>query len=257
MTNLAMQQMSLELKANEEIIKRGWGTVLEVGRALQRIRDNKLYRIMHSTFEGYCRETFSMSRSYAYRVIDAAAYIEEKTNEMSPNGDKVNGDSTIPTTEGQARAQKKAKKKAKKKAEKVVQQPTARQVEQAVQEVRAASQDDPWEEPLKGKSYEQLSAMSAGFVKDFMASEYGEWYKHAQNLMEAIHHYCELPPISGKELACAILQYENGRKEADKIGSENLLRWNLQLVMNVLRTFCEARSEVERILCQDKDSLVQ
>src|SRR5260221_3259797 len=40
----------------EAVIQRGWQTFVEVGRALARIRDQKLYRAEHDTFETYCRQ---------------------------------------------------------------------------------------------------------------------------------------------------------------------------------------------------------
>jgi site-specific DNA-methyltransferase (adenine-specific) len=56
----------------EGVIERGLATFVEVGRALERIRDRKLYRQTHSTFEDYCRERWGISRGHAYRQIDAA-----------------------------------------------------------------------------------------------------------------------------------------------------------------------------------------
>ena len=51
----------------------------------------KLYRASHGTFEGYCRERWGMSRSYAHRMIESSAVVE-----MLPIGNK-------PATESQAR----------------------------------------------------------------------------------------------------------------------------------------------------------
>ena len=43
------------LKKYEEIISKGLNTFLEVGHALAEIRDRRLYRATHDTFEPYCR----------------------------------------------------------------------------------------------------------------------------------------------------------------------------------------------------------
>lgn len=56
----------------EAVIGRGLGTFLEVGRALMAIREGRLYRSTHPTFETYCRDRWDMSRSLGYRFIDAA-----------------------------------------------------------------------------------------------------------------------------------------------------------------------------------------
>lgn len=56
----------------EAIIERGLTTFVEVGSALLRIRDERLYRESHGTFEGYCRERWNLSRPRAYQLIEAA-----------------------------------------------------------------------------------------------------------------------------------------------------------------------------------------
>ena len=44
-------------------------TFIEVGKALLAIRDAKLYRKTHKTFEAYCRDRWEMSRPRAYQLI--------------------------------------------------------------------------------------------------------------------------------------------------------------------------------------------
>jgi hypothetical protein len=57
----------------ETVIERGLGTFVEVGVALFEICDRRLYLDEnHETFEQYCRKRWGISRSYAYRQIDAA-----------------------------------------------------------------------------------------------------------------------------------------------------------------------------------------
>lgn len=58
-------------------------TFVEVGEALLRIRDERLYRETHGSFEEYCRERWGMARKRAYDFIAAA----EVTAELSPTGD--------------------------------------------------------------------------------------------------------------------------------------------------------------------------
>lgn len=61
-----------ELAECEAIIERGIGTFVEVGEALLRIRDSRLYRETHGTFEDYCRERWGWTRRQANRTIAAA-----------------------------------------------------------------------------------------------------------------------------------------------------------------------------------------
>jgi VRR-NUC domain len=56
----------------EAIIERGVQTFVEVGEALMEIRDSRLYKQTHSSFESYLRERWKMSRPRGYQLIGAA-----------------------------------------------------------------------------------------------------------------------------------------------------------------------------------------
>jgi len=60
--------------------------------ALAEIRDAKLYRIEHKTFEEYCRTKWNFTKTQANRLIGAA----QVTENLTPMGVK-------PNTESQAR----------------------------------------------------------------------------------------------------------------------------------------------------------
>jgi hypothetical protein len=55
-----------------------------VGEALTEIRDNRLYREEHPTFEAFCSDVLGFSRQHAYRLIAGAAV----AGILSPMGDK-------------------------------------------------------------------------------------------------------------------------------------------------------------------------
>jgi len=78
-----------EFAAHEQVIKQGLKSFIEVGNALVIIREGRLYRAEHITFESYCRAQWQMGRSRAYRLIDASAVTEA----MLPIGN------TLPTTD--------------------------------------------------------------------------------------------------------------------------------------------------------------
>lgn len=61
-----------ELQRNEAIIQRGLHTFVEVGTALLAIRDLRLYREGHDTFEKYCQVRWRMVASRARQLISAA-----------------------------------------------------------------------------------------------------------------------------------------------------------------------------------------
>jgi hypothetical protein len=56
------------------------------GKALQVIRDGRLYRTGHETFEDYVEQRWDMSKAQAYRLIEAWPLAER----LSPIGDKIN-----------------------------------------------------------------------------------------------------------------------------------------------------------------------
>lgn len=80
------------LESCETVIERGLGTFVEVGNALLAIRDAKLYRAGHDTFEAYCKKRWGFSRSRAHRLIEAS-----EVAAVLPIGN------TRPTNEAQAR----------------------------------------------------------------------------------------------------------------------------------------------------------
>ncbi len=93
MTQLALAVPDrTRLEELELVVERGLGTFVEVGLALAEIRDARLYRETHGTFEAYLDERWDMSRSRGYRLIDGARIAEL----VSPTGD-------VPANEAQAR----------------------------------------------------------------------------------------------------------------------------------------------------------
>jgi N6-adenosine-specific RNA methylase IME4 len=115
----------------ETTIGAGLKTFVEVGEALLEIRDSRLYRIEHRTFEAYCREKWGMSRPRVYQLIGAS----QVTKQVSTIVDKA------PSTESQARPLTKLPPEQQAQAwSKAVEmaggeQPTAKQVEVAVLEL--------------------------------------------------------------------------------------------------------------------------
>ena len=71
----------------------------EAGKALKEIRDRRLYRSTHQTFEEYCLERFGFTRRRPYFLIDAAAVVDnlEKCDPMDHKNWK------LPTNERQVR----------------------------------------------------------------------------------------------------------------------------------------------------------
>jgi hypothetical protein len=81
------------LKEHEAVIERGLNTFTEVGNALLAIRDERLYRSDHSTFEDYCQQRWGFSERRARQLIASA----EVVGTIVPTG------LPTPANEGQAR----------------------------------------------------------------------------------------------------------------------------------------------------------
>lgn len=59
----------------EAVIRTGIARWNDAGLAVRVIRDDRLYRESHETFEDYCREVWGWSRRHAYQMIDGAAAV--------------------------------------------------------------------------------------------------------------------------------------------------------------------------------------
>jgi hypothetical protein len=115
----------------EATIERGFETFVEVGNALLTIREQKLYRSSHDTFETYCRERWGWSGARAYQLIDASRVVQQ-IGEISTMVEK-------PTSERQVRPLVELPKEERPKAwqeavERSNGKPTAKVVEQVVRE---------------------------------------------------------------------------------------------------------------------------
>ena len=58
-------------------IEKGIQTFLDVGNALKIIREQKLYRETHATFESFMQDEFGLPRRRAYQLMEAAEVIEQ------------------------------------------------------------------------------------------------------------------------------------------------------------------------------------
>ncbi len=79
----------------------------EAGMALKELRDRRLYRSTHRTFEEYCRERFGYGRDAAYLKI-VAAEVYDNLNEIMPTNCRQ---IPLPTNEHQVRYIAKARLK--------------------------------------------------------------------------------------------------------------------------------------------------
>lgn len=83
-----------ELQQLESTIEAGLHTFVEVGMALSRVRDARLYRETHKDFDAYCRERWGWSKRRSNQLIGAASIVETMKEEVG---------TIVPANEGQAR----------------------------------------------------------------------------------------------------------------------------------------------------------
>lgn len=100
-----------DLRRHEAIIRRGLGTFYTVGKALAEIRDRRLYRQTHPTFEAYCRSRWEMGVRRVHQLCGAAEVIDslQNVNNCSHLAGAADGQQSatathqVPTNEAQAR----------------------------------------------------------------------------------------------------------------------------------------------------------
>ncbi|MBD2498205.1 hypothetical protein H6G75_28370 [Nostoc sp. FACHB-280] len=76
----------------------------EAGKALRELRDRRLYRSTHKTFEEYCRDRFGYSRDAAYLKISATTVYENIQKNLPTIGQQI----PLPSSERQLRSVAKA-----------------------------------------------------------------------------------------------------------------------------------------------------
>jgi hypothetical protein len=141
------QEESARLAELEAVIQRGREAFIEVGTALREIRESKLYRVTHGTFEDYFRDRLGLEKSYVKYLMDAADVMSNlKTSTMVevPTNERQTRPLAKLPAEQQPAAWEKAQEKAKEEGKPV----TARHVEEAVAEVMPPKEKPaPEEEP--------------------------------------------------------------------------------------------------------------
>ncbi|HXH35235.1 MAG TPA: DNA N-6-adenine-methyltransferase [Plantibacter sp.] len=191
---------SSALLACEAIVERGRQTFVEVGNALMQIRDGRLYRQTHDTFEDYCRERWSFERAHAYRLIESA----QVDAALSPFGDK-------PRNEAQARElaplldQPERLRETWAEVVDLHPEPTAANVREVVQRgmgVHYSSETDDWATP---QDLFDLLHREFGFALDVCASDgnakCGSYYTREQDgLAQPWTGVCWMNPPYGTEI---------------------------------------------------------
>jgi hypothetical protein len=92
-TELTQEEQSDRLHLERKVER----AFFEAGKALAQLRDRRLYRSSHRTFEDYCRDRFGHSRRQSYLLMDAAVVFDNLVEICDQFDHK------LPTAEGQVR----------------------------------------------------------------------------------------------------------------------------------------------------------
>lgn len=195
----------------EQRIERGLQTFVDVGNALLEIRDGRLYRSTHGTFEDYCRERWGMKRQRAYELMDAAT-IAGNLSEFSD---------IVPARESHVAALARLAPDEQRVAwqEAVETAPNGRVTAAHVE--RVAEQFRPAAMPLAAANH----AVSADPSYDG-----DEWYTPAAflDLVHAVMGGIDLDPATCEEAQATVQAHRYFTKEDDGLACE----WNGRVFMN-------------------------
>ncbi|MEH2002594.1 MAG: hypothetical protein V7L00_28315 [Nostoc sp.] len=102
-TELSQEEQSDRLHLERRVER----AFFEAGKALTELRDRRLYRSTHKTFEEYCRDRFGHSRQQSNYLIAAAGVYENLTTigcqNVANENLTTNGSQILPTSERQVR----------------------------------------------------------------------------------------------------------------------------------------------------------
>ncbi|WP_375495330.1 hypothetical protein [uncultured Nostoc sp.] len=91
-TELTQEEQSDRLHLERKVER----AFFEAGKALTELRDRRLYRSTHKTFDEYCLDRFGYNRSRSYQLVDAAVVVDNL--QKCPQFVDI-----LPTAEGQVR----------------------------------------------------------------------------------------------------------------------------------------------------------
>lgn len=157
------------LKRHEQTIEEGKKTFVEVGNALATIRDEKLYRETHKTFEAYTKDRWGYAKSRVYQLIEAAGVVSTIVDES--NG-KPDSDFAVikPANEAQARILKDVPKEERAEvlqeaAERNDGKPTAAAIREVIAEREEEEVED---EPTLAESIDEENKQIESFCRSLL-----------------------------------------------------------------------------------------
>ena len=151
------------LSSYETVVQQGLDSFVEVGNALAAIRDGRLYRESHQTFEQYCIERWNLSKSRAYQFLRGAEVVERLAECTTVD--------VMPDNEAQVRP--------------LASLPEEQQAEAWKEAVESAPKDEDGEPKITAKHVEQVVAKALDKPHVSNNSGNSEWYTPPEYLESA------------------------------------------------------------------------
>jgi len=105
-SHTALSENTLSLEEQQERLhleRKVERAFYEAGKSLAQLRDRKLYRNTHASFEQYCRDRFGFQRRHSYQLIDAAKTIDNLIKLLGVDNGCAPVAHILPTKERQVR----------------------------------------------------------------------------------------------------------------------------------------------------------
>lgn len=224
----------------ERTIERGLATFIEVGSALAEIRDSRLYRETHDTFDAYCRDRWQMGRHRAYQLIrsaEVATRVDHGQHDIpAPSSERQVRPLTVLPTDEQPAAWQEAVETARAEGR---DQPTARHVEEVVRKRRAPEREpepepdapddadaevDPiaeWERAEK--RIEELEALVASLQSNDLAREVAVWRQKYAQLEGRLHREMATRAEAEREAKYAKKKLAEIRRELGVVRDKDII----------------------------------
>jgi hypothetical protein len=138
----------------EQVIERGLKTFFEVGAALLRVRDLRLYRTEYRTFEEYCADRWGLARNRAYQLIDAAGVVQNVQN-FGHEAPTIESHAAALATLKDPEQQRQAWQQAVQRAQELGKKLTAALVDAVVKEMQPAAPAPPPREPPQTAAWDE------------------------------------------------------------------------------------------------------
>ena len=188
-----------DLQYLEQIVDKGLSSFIEVGEALWKIREEKLYRAEFKTFENYCKVRWGISKAYANRLITA----NEIQQEMAPIGAKI-------TTESQSRELAKVPTEKREEVLKLAEDEngkiTAKSIRKAWEFIQNGEvEDEPEPEPEQQDDQEEVKAEPEDAPVEVVDEEETEIVGFAMSYAESAIETLERIPANDKDRTKAFL----------------------------------------------------